>query len=103
MLDGFSLKPLVENPAAGMWDGPGFVISSIEGNRPPEKGAQALVEDQHFTLRSSEWRYVIYNTGEEELYDLRTDPEEWENIASNPEHAVRKELLKQQLKQAVGF
>jgi arylsulfatase A-like enzyme len=38
-------------------------------------------------VRSEDWRYIRYADGSEELYDMRKDPEEWTNLASDPEHA----------------
>jgi len=39
-------------------------------------------------VRSERWRYIHYADGSEELYDHQTDPNEWTNLASNPEHAA---------------
>lgn len=41
---------------------------------------------QNHAVRSDRWRYIRYADGSEELYDHNTDPYEWTNIASNPEH-----------------
>ena len=69
-LDGESLLPLLENPAAER-DVP--VLSSwYYGN---------------YAVRSRDWRYISYRDGGEELYDHRTDPGEHTNLASNPEYA----------------
>jgi choline-sulfatase len=38
-------------------------------------------------VRSENWRYIQYADGSEELYDMRTDPNEWTNLASKPEYA----------------
>ena len=35
----------------------------------------------------SRYRYIRYEDGSEELYDHEFDPEEWENIAGDPEQA----------------
>jgi arylsulfatase A-like enzyme len=32
-------------------------------------------------VRSQHWRYIRYADGSEELYDLRSDPDEWHNVA----------------------
>lgn len=44
-------------------------------------------------LRSKRWRYILNKHGNEELYDHDNDPNEWTNLADNPEYdSVKKEL-----------
>jgi choline-sulfatase len=38
--------------------------------------------DNH-TVRSKRWRYIRYADGSEELYDMRADPNEWNNLAGD--------------------
>ncbi|MEX2579539.1 MAG: sulfatase [Verrucomicrobiales bacterium] len=38
-------------------------------------------------VRSEDWRYIVYADGSEELYDMRKDPHEWTNLASDSAHA----------------
>lgn len=38
-------------------------------------------------IRSENWRYIVYADGSEELYDMVKDPNEWTNLAANPEYA----------------
>lgn len=39
-------------------------------------------------VRSERWRYIRYADGSEELHDLQTDPNEWTNLARDPQHAA---------------
>ena len=39
-------------------------------------------------IRSEKWRYIHYADGSEELYDMVKDPNEWTNLANQPEHAA---------------
>ena len=44
-------------------------------------------------VRTSEWRYIRYEDGGEELYDESQDPYEWTNLAGKPELASVKAKL----------
>jgi len=75
-LEGVSLVPLLENPAAA-WDRPAVTTHGRNNH----------------SVRSERWRYIRYRDGTEELYDHQNDPLEWTNLADNTEFAgVKKEL-----------
>jgi arylsulfatase A-like enzyme len=105
-LDGFSLRPLLEDPAAGAWSGPEASLTMLHAD---EEAAQPLAEGdyndptrQHWSLRSADWRYIRYNDGLEELYDHRTDPHEWHNIADDPASAAVLARFRAMLERRVG-
>jgi arylsulfatase A-like enzyme len=66
-LEGVSIAPLLKNPKAN-WTTPA-ITTYIRGNH---------------AVRSENWRYILYEDGGEELYDHRTDPNEWTNLALDP-------------------
>lgn len=75
-LEGRSLTPLLKDPAAA-WKYPAITTNGM-GNH---------------AVRSERWRYIQYNDGTEELYDHQNDPNEWNNLAGEPEYeAIRVEL-----------
>ena len=75
-LDGVSLAPLLRDPKAE-WRKPA-VIEFKRGNA---------------AVRSERYRYIRYRDGGEELYDHRTDPHEWFNLAASKAHqAIKREL-----------
>jgi iduronate 2-sulfatase len=77
-LDGFSLKPLLQNPETGKWDGPDFAITALY------KWAQYYDPAfQNYSLRFKDWRYIRYENGKEELYHTVKDDHEWNNLAQN--------------------
>jgi len=41
----------------------------------------------NFAVIGERYRYIRYANGDEELYDLLNDPNEWTNIAGDPEYA----------------
>ena len=79
-LEGKSLRPLLADPSVS-WDRP---ILTTHGRN-------------NHAVRSDRWRYIRYADGSEELYDHHSDPMEWDNLASNAEHAKAKQELAKHL------
>ena len=46
-----------------------------------------------YSVEWKRWNYIRYEDGQEELYDHRSDPKEFTNLASLPEHAALKAQL----------
>ena len=80
-LDGKSLLPLLLDPAKQT----DRVIITTFG-----KG--------NFSLRNIRWRYLSYANGEEELYDLKNDPNEWANLSGDPRFTKVKKRLASMIK-----
>jgi len=76
-VEGNSLAPLLHNPAAG-WSHP--AISTHGGG--------------NHAVRSGGWRYIRYSNGTEELYNRYSDPNEWNNLASDPSTAGTRVALR---------
>lgn len=65
-----SLKPLIENPQAA-W--PHVAITHLD--RP-----------DNYSISDIRWRYIHYQDGGEELYDINNDRYEWSNLATSTDH-----------------
>ncbi|MCA9011817.1 MAG: sulfatase [Planctomycetaceae bacterium] len=70
-LEGRSLSPLLKDPTQ-RWERP----------------ALTTFGPNNHAVRTDHWRYIRYSDGSEELYDHRTDPDEWNNVASDPQHVA---------------
>jgi arylsulfatase A-like enzyme len=81
-VQGPSLRPLLANPDT-KWLQP--AITTFHQN--------------NHGLRSADWRYIRYADGGEELYDHRSDPYEWTNLANDTQYAAVKKELAQFLPQ----
>lgn len=73
-VDGVSLVPLLENPAAPWRD------ALLLEHWPTEEGVGAIIPE-FYSVRTMDWKYIEYVTGECELYDLVNDPYELQNLA----------------------
>lgn len=75
-VEGDNIRPLLADPAAE-WKG--HALSTwLQGNH---------------SIRTEHWRYTRYADGSEELYDHRSDPYEWTNLASAESQASLKREL----------
>ena len=92
-IDGYSLKPLVDNPGNMKRDGSRAALTVITSKTVEGE----LLE--HYSVRSKNWRYILYANGEEELYNHSSDPYEWENVARNEDSQAIKRELKDKLLQ----
>ena len=68
-LEGLSLVPQLRDPVQSRKKP--VITSSYFGNH---------------SIRSRNWRLISYEDGAKELYDHRTDPNEFHNLAKNPAH-----------------
>ncbi|MAM70988.1 MAG: iduronate-2-sulfatase [Gammaproteobacteria bacterium] len=76
-VDGSSLVPLLREPGRS-WDDVAITTYGDYGN---------------FSVRGDRYRYTIYANGDEELYDLQNDPNEWINLADDRNYEEIKESL----------
>lgn len=94
VLGGFSLKPFLEKPDSNSWDGPDGALTAIATDV-----VDYNLDKQTFSYLTKEYRYIMYPNGQEELYDLNKDPNEWVNIASEEGYTdIKKDLKKTVLK-----
>ena len=82
LLDGYSIRPFLENPTNGIWDGPPVALNHLHGNVNPANNVPSPIAENHHSVRSSRYRYTLTSDGEEEFYDHLDDPNEWNNLAA---------------------
>jgi iduronate 2-sulfatase len=91
-IDGFSLKPFLDNPETNKWDGPNGALSMVGNGLNKDE-----VMKQIYSYRTKDWRYIRYMNGSEELYHNKMDPYEWNNLAEDKKYSSKKEELKTEM------
>lgn len=72
-VEGTSLFPILVDPR--IQTKPSALIVDGKGNR------------KHFCLRTQDWAYFRYQDGSQELYDMRVNPQQFDNLADEAELA----------------
>jgi uncharacterized sulfatase len=87
-LDGKSLKPLLDNPAAA-WDKP--ALTQVSRGTPTATGETTGKNPWFlgYSARDERFRYTEWDGGKKgvQLFDYDTDPGELKNLADDPKHA----------------
>jgi len=86
-----TLTDLCQLPANPDIDGKSLV--PVFGNPDGAKDRMVITTDHdQYSVVNRNWRYISRPDGEE-LYDQRNDPNEWNNLAANPEYAPIKKRM----------
>jgi arylsulfatase A-like enzyme len=100
---GVSIKPLL---SPGSQEKGERIALGVMQSEVVESLDERLVNEpflnQHWTIRTDQWRYIRYQDGSEELYDHLSDPHEWHNLAGAPAHAEQQKNLAKQLRKALS-
>ncbi|WP_282135249.1 sulfatase [Seonamhaeicola maritimus] len=120
-LDGFSLRPFLEDSNTTNWDGPEGALTVLGAgiNKPIEglgfsSNPSALwhieitkdldtsyVRQQNYSYRTKDWRYILYRNGKEELYNHKDDSYEWHNLAVDSKHEIIKAKLRNEMEEII--
>lgn len=101
--DGRTLRPLLEGTAVNWPDeallskGPSTTPDAPDYGPGDDDGGDAPKIGSYWGIRTRQWKYVEYRSGERELYDLAADPWELTNRAGAASHAVVEAELAERL------
>lgn len=90
LLDIFpTLCDLCGLPLLDQFEGISLGPQARDASAPRERPAITSHNQGNFGIRTEKWRYIRYNDGSEELYDMAADPNEWTNLASDRREVCR--------------
>jgi iduronate 2-sulfatase len=84
-VQGKSLVPVLKNPKTTVREA-AFTV----GNR------------RDFALRGAEWAYMLYADDTDELYNMKTDPKQFTNLANDPKYTKVKEEWRMKLENRIA-
>jgi arylsulfatase A-like enzyme len=85
-----TLLELTDQPPQPGLEGISLMPQLKEASTPRERPAITTHNQGNHSIRDDNWRYIRYADGSEELYDMKADPREWKNLASDPQHVATK-------------
>jgi len=96
-LEGNSLMPIIKGDNPKNWKD--FVFSEIdysfnEARKILNLGAS---DARAFMIRNNEWKYIYYKGFEPQLFDLKNDPDEFNDLGRSKDHSKIREEMKELL------
>lgn len=91
-VDGLSMVSLLQDPAVPWRE------ALLLEHWPTNEGVGSIIPE-YYSIRTQEWKYIEYVTGEVELYDLINDPHELVNVAGKRDYREIQEYLANQLQE----
>lgn len=89
VFSGKSMKPIIEDQQAGWRD---YLVTELADFKPDSTRKGRM-------LRTQDFKYNIYSSREEQLFDLKNDPGEMKNLAGNDDFKTIREKCRKNLKQ----
>jgi len=96
-LEGRSLLPLLHGETVSDWRD--YIISESDyAGREPMKTLSLAPEDcRAFTIRTTDWKYILHERFRPQLYDLKNDPHEFHDLGADPTYQEIRNQLHEQL------
>ena len=89
-----TLTDLVGLPKKPSNGGPSLVpLLADPDHEWPHVSITYLDRPENYGISGRRWRYIRYADGEQELYDIESDPFEWKNLSGDPKQASRIEAF----------
>lgn len=88
-----TLIDLCELPKNQCLEGLSLVPQLLDSESERDRPAITSSYYGNHSIRSKDWRLIVYEDGAKELYDHRSDPDEFHNLADNPQYTVIQDRL----------
>ncbi len=88
-----TIAEMAELETADYVDGFSLVPQLKKQSKPVPEPAILSWGRGNYSVRTENWRLIQYFDGTQELYDHQTDPNEWHNLATQPEHKSKLDEL----------
>ena len=82
----------------------GTALTPLLKNAKSDTGRIVLTtfDRGNLSMRTATWRYVRYDDGSEELYNLEDDPHEWDNVVARSEYAEPLRRLRREARRVLA-
>jgi N-acetylglucosamine-6-sulfatase len=94
-VDGGSLEPALRGESRGHKGRETVLVEHFAPGEGRARGRRGNMPPTYAAVRTDRYTYVEYVTGELQLYDLRSDPDQLHNIASTADAKLLDDLAKQ--------